>query len=275
MRIFHRRSAASLCAALCAATVASACGTSDGADGGRGGSAGEACGEIVPNGKGGILPPPDGAAACPAGACNYQSQEGCAEDEACRPYYPAGSTTVTPKCEAFGAGRSGETCSLSSDCARGFLCIEDAPGVKTCHKQCCGSDFSACDPGESCIRQFKIQFMDGHQEYAGDFCMPVGTCDPLEPDSCKNEPGRECKIVDPTGAVACMPKSTAELGDSCSPPSVCAQGLTCVGTPDTGLFCRRLCRAEQCGQPACPEAEGTCVHFDRDPPGVGECTPGW
>ena len=23
------------------------------------------------------------------------------------------------------------------------------------------------------------------------------------------------------------------------------------------------------------KAEGTCVHFDRDPPGIGECTPGW
>jgi hypothetical protein len=26
------------------------------------------------------------------------------------------------------------------------------------------------------------------------------------------------------------------------------------------------------GEPACKEGEGICVHFNRDPPGVGECT---
>src|SRR3954469_11905557 len=29
--------------------------------------------------------PPDGAAACAMGDCNYQTQDGCADDQACRP----------------------------------------------------------------------------------------------------------------------------------------------------------------------------------------------
>jgi hypothetical protein len=105
-----------------------------------------------------------------------------------------------------------------------------------------------------------------------DLCFPVNTCDPLDPASCANEAGRECKVVDPTGAVACAPKSEADVGESCAPPNVCKQGSTCIVGPSGGV-CRRLCRAEECGEPACSPGEGACVHFDRNPPGVGECTP--
>jgi hypothetical protein len=27
------------------------------------------------------------------------------------------------------------------------------------------------------------------------------------------------------------------------------------------------------GEPFCQEGEGICVHYNRDPQGVGECTP--
>lgn len=256
---------------LLPAAFAGACGGSESADGG-GGTGGGACTTIVPDGKGGTLPPPDGAAACPAGACNYQTQVGCADDQACRPYYPAGATTVSPKCEASGAGHSGDPCTLSTDCARGYMCLDDEQGGKSCHKQCCGGDWTACDPGESCIRQFFVQFADGHREQSGDVCVPVNNCDPLDSDASDCPAGRECKIVDPLGAVACTPKSAAKLGDSCSPPNVCAQGLTCVGREPAGYVCRQLCRAEECGKPDCSVAGGDCVHFDRDPVGVGECT---
>ena len=257
---------------LLPAALAGACGGSETADGGGGTGGAGACTTVVLDGKGGILPHPDGAAACPAGACNYQTQAGCSDDQACRPYYPAGATTVIPRCEAVGTGRSGDACKASTECARGYMCLADEAGGMSCHKQCCGGDWSACDPGESCIRQFFVQFADGHKEQAGDFCVPVNNCDPLDPKSCDSVPGRECKIADPTGAVACSPKSAAKLGDSCAPPNVCAQGLTCVGRASTGYFCRQLCRAEACGKPDCSVAGGDCVHFDRDPAGVGECT---
>jgi hypothetical protein len=229
--------------------------------------------------------PPDGAATCATDLCNYQTQDGCADELACRPSFPAGSTTVTPVCEAFGAGQTDDPCETSLDCAKGYLCVQlsaasedgTTPAVSRCYRQCCSGDWTACDQGTSCIRQFNVQFSDQHVEHPLDLCMPTGTCDLFDPDSCANDPAppaRECKIVDPTGAVGCMPKSSRKLGDTCSiETNGCAQGFTCVLDADSSVdgHCRRLCRAEVCGEPHCPSQEGTCVHFNRDPEGVGEC----
>jgi hypothetical protein len=132
---------------------------------------------------------------------------------------------------------------------------------------CCGADWSACDEGESCIRTLQVRAGGELLEAGVDLCFPVGTCDLFDPTACEDE-NRECKIVDPTGAVACAPRSNADVGDACAPPSVCKQGSSCVGG-----FCVRLCRFEECAEPACGD-DGTCTHFERDPPGVGECTPG-
>lgn len=207
---------------------------------------------------------PDGTEACPAGSCNYQTQEGCAEDEACRPQFNATDPDVAPGCEPVGAGEAGEPCEAQADCARGLYCAAGA-----CRRLCCGGDWSACDAGESCIRSLSVR-AGGEVTPAGvDLCFPVGTCDPFDVNSCAEEPGRECKIVDPTGAVACAPQSTKDIGDECGPPDVCRQGLTCVGGK-----CIKLCRYEECGEPSCGEDEGSCVHFLRDPEGIGECTLG-
>lgn len=223
------------------------------------------------DGGGGVEKPPDGASLCAAGPCNYQTQVSCMDNgTACRPQVPAGATTVFPGCEPAGEGVANEACKVSADCAIGYMCVQETTTVSKCRKMCCGGDWSACDSGESCIRQLAVKLADATVVSAVDLCFPVGTCDVFDPTSCANEPGRECKIVDPTGAVACAPKSTAKLGDPCGPPNVCAQGFTCVGS--ITRTCRRLCRAVLCGEPACPAEEGTCVHFDRNPPGVGECT---
>jgi hypothetical protein len=94
-------------------------------------------------------------------------------------------------------------------------------------------------------------------------CMPVGGCDVLATGTCPS--GQACTIVDPTGAVACLPEGKGTVGQDCP----CVAGFLCVADA-----CRRLCRAvEGGGEPSCPTMEGRCVHFDRDPPGVGECTP--
>ncbi len=208
--------------------------------------------------------PPDGPAACAAGDCNYQTQAGCPNDQACRPQFNAMDPEVHPGCEPVGMAASGEACTEQGDCARGLYCA-----LGTCHKQCCGADWTACDEGESCIRSVDVRA--GGEVIAADLdlCFPVGTCDPLDGSGCENEPDRECKIVDPTGAVACQPRSSADVGDSCAPPSVCKQGLNCVGG-----YCTKLCRFAACGEPTCTESEGSCVHFQRDPEGVGECTLG-
>ncbi|HEY6077689.1 MAG TPA: hypothetical protein VIW29_02740, partial [Polyangiaceae bacterium] len=65
----------------------------------------------------------------------------------------------------------------------------------------------------------------------------------------------------------CSPLSTKDVGESCGPPTVCKRGLGCVGG-----HCVKLCAFEACGEPSCAPSEGTCTRFDRDPPGVGECT---
>jgi hypothetical protein len=153
-----------------------------------------------------------------------------------------------------------------------LFCFERA-----CRKLCCGGDWSGCDEGESCIRQLSVR-LDDMMSDAGvvvdanvDLCFPIDTCDVFETDSCDDEPGRECRIVDPTGAVACAPDSNIGLGEPCDVVNQCDQGLHCVDNR-----CRALCRAESCDEePSCENADDICVHFDRDPDGVGECTPNW
>ncbi len=220
------------------------------------------CPKLVLDTLHGIDDPPDGAAACGAGDCNYQTQDGCVDGQACRPQFNATDVEVHPGCEDAGTAAAGEACMGQSDCARGTYC---AAGV--CRKLCCGADWTGCDAGESCIRNLDVRAGGEVISAEAGLCFPVNNCDPLDSSSCADEPGRECKIVDPTGAVACAPRSTAKLGESCAPPTVCQQGATCVGE-----LCIKLCRFEECGEPSCSEAEGTCVRFLRDPEGVGECT---
>ncbi|HYO93669.1 MAG TPA: hypothetical protein VER33_04115 [Polyangiaceae bacterium] len=247
-------------AALLAAFTA-ACGGADSAVDPPPGEKPVHCSRVIVDGGGGISQPPAGASACAAGICNYQTQLGCPEDQTCRPRVNADGSDVAPGCEPSGTGPAGARCSESTDCAAGTLCLE---GI--CRKQCCAGDWTACDSGESCIAQLLLELPAG-LEPAVDLCLPVGTCDVLDAESCAAEPGRDCKIVDPTGAVACVPRSNAALGEPCGPGDACAAGLTCVGGA-----CRRLCRAEACAEPMCRPGEGACVHFDRNPPGVGECT---
>lgn len=248
----------------------SASGGASGA-GGEGG-AGGACAPVDMNGHAELPLPPDGPSLCPSGACNYQTQEGCGAGQACRPAVNAEAKEVEANCEPAGTGKSGDTCSDSSDCARGYLCVGETATDQRCRRLCCGRDWSACDVGESCIRQLYLPLDASHHQYAADLCFPVNDCDPLDPDSCA-DPDRECKVVDPTGAVACAPRSSAGLGERCGDDTNgCAQGFTCIGPQGLEPTCRRLCAAEACAEPSCPSDEGTCVHFDRNPPGVGECT---
>ena len=208
--------------------------------------------------------PADGVAACPAGDCNYQSGSGCQTGSACRPQFSAESAGVNPGCEPAGNGVTGSACATSAECAARYFCAEGS-----CRKQCCGADWSTCDAGESCIRQVDVRAGGQIEDSGLALCYPVNDCDPLETGSCNGSKTRECKIVDPRGAVACEPLGAAHVGESCKPSASCVAGLVCV--LDT---CRQVCRTEMCGEPGCPEGAGACVHFNRDPDGTGECTPG-
>ncbi len=246
--------------ALLLSVSAAACGSADTVTDTR--SPHPECTPLIEEATTTIPDPPDGAAACAEGVCNYQTQAGCEADEACRPQFNATDPEVAPGCEPAGAGQAGDDCEQQSDCAPGHYCAE---GV--CRRQCCGDDWSACDEGESCILSLQVR-AGGEVLTAGmSLCLPVNTCDVFDPESCE-DPTRECKPVDPTGAVACMPRSSAGLGDDCGPPDVCQQGLSCVGG-----VCIKLCSFVECGPVGCDEGDA-CVRFDRNPPGVGECTPG-
>jgi hypothetical protein len=208
--------------------------------------------------------------------------------------------TVGPECVQSGPRDRGEPCDNDNApahlCKPGFQCIHTAGAAGTCRKLCCGEegasygDWTACDPGESCIREIVASFesppnsnnfvkVDAHV-FA---CVPVNNCDVLDAKSCEADKERPvCRIADPLGNVACMPPGDANLGEPCAhlnqcgPVQICAQTVDSHGVPLTGpLTCRRLCRMGLCGEASCPEKEGTCVHFNRDPVGVGECTPQW
>ena len=230
----------------------------------------------------GVLPsPPDGASLCAAGICNYQTQEGCSAGQTCAPHVDAKAGTVTPNCRVAGQRSHGEPCSDATanpaeQCARGFLCAEGE-----CRTPCCGGDWSACGNGESCIHQADVRIGgtgdSGTITYAGtDLCFPVGGCNVLDANSCVAENGI-CRIADPIAHVACMPPSDLGLGATCDEKHPCGAVLHCVtdATSNSPVStCRRLCPWGVCSDKTCGDA-GLCVHFNRDPAGVGECTPDW
>ena len=208
-----------------------------------------------------VAVPPNGELLCPPGACNYQTQSGCSEDEACWPFVSPGGE-IQPACANAGTRGAGQSCSEWADCARGYACIDSK-----CRHLCCGGDWSACADGDGCIRRLALQLDGGSFASGASLCYPVNTCDVLAADACASEPGQSCQVVDPRGSTACAPAGQAEVGEPCSTVVICAAGSMCVADA-----CRRLCRAEAGGEPSCPAEEGYCVHFSRDPEGVGECT---
>ena len=215
---------------------------------------------VVLDGGGEVATPPDGPSACP-GACNYQTNEGCGPNQTCFPAVSGGA--ATPACATAGAGKDGVACTTLSDCAPGYMC---ALGENVCRKLCCGGDWSVCpDPDQRCLQKLSIKEANGASVATGAMvCVPVNDCDPLTPASCPT-PTKSCQIIDGTGAVACVNEGQGEQGESCP----CKGGYLCVASA-----CRRLCKAvEGGGDPYCQEGEGICVHYNRDPAGVGECTP--
>lgn len=248
-------------AALLSVVALTACGGSNepgsaGTDGGGTGGTGG-----VLDGGGTVDPPPNGATLCPKGACNYQTQDGCTGSQACLP--AVSGSDVVPSCQGSGSAHSGEACTGWNDCAPGLFCAEGA-----CRTLCCGGDWSACPAGESCIRQLAVKVGDAGVSSGADLCFPVNNCDPLDATACADQPGMACLVVDPTGNVACTPEGSAAAGEPCSGSVHCSRGFACVASA-----CRRLCRAVAGGSPACTASEGACVHYNRDPAGVGECTP--
>jgi hypothetical protein len=216
--------------------------------------------EPILDGGGDVAAPPNGVDLCPKGDCNYQTGNGCAEAGAasCVPLPVDGG--LTPTCEPAGTVALGGACMQWTDCASGAVCAQGH-----CRKLCCGKDWTGCADGEHCLSAFEVQMPDGKVMSSGAYlCTPVNQCDALVPSSC-TEAGTTCQLADETGATACLPEGTGSPGNPCP----CKGGNTCVGG-----VCRPLCKAVSGGgDPACSGDGERCVHFNRDPSGVGECTP--
>jgi hypothetical protein len=259
---------------LCAAVTACGSDSSDKTDGGAGTGGAPS---VILDGGGVIPDPPDGAASCQSGSCNYQKQD-CPSGGSCLPTDTPPSGDWPPKCFVPGQKGAGEACSSWSDCIAGYFCVgigssEGGVVPGTCRKLCCGGDWSACPDGESCFQNVSLVPPGGGApiEANADICAPVGGCDPLTPTSC-SDTTRTCQIVDPTGNVACVKEGSGGQGAACK-DAPCKGGFVCVDS-DNGFTCRRLCKAvEGGGEPSCQSGEGICVHYNRDPANVGECTP--
>ncbi len=207
--------------------------------------------------------PPDGAAACPAGACNYQTGAGCSgTTTACIPELTG--SAVAPACSPAGTAAAGATCAQATDCVAGYVC---AGG--TCHKLCCGGDWTGCDSAtEHCIEALSYAGASGPVSTGAMLCYPVDTCDALTPSACPSP--TTCQIADATGATACLPNGSGTSGTACP----CQGGFTCVSPANGSPVCVRLCAAVAGGAaPYCGADEGYCTHYTRDPAGVGECQP--
>jgi hypothetical protein len=260
-----------LVSAVLALGIAAACGGgSDDDSSGNGGADGGGGSGGVLDGGGTIPDAPTGENFCAPGACNYQAQD-CPSGQSCLPTdTPATGADWAPKCFPAGTKAAGEACTQWSECAAGHFCAGVSTGSPgTCRQLCCGGDWSACPAGQSCYQElFLLPPGASDPVYANaDLCAPVNDCDVFDASSCAS--GKACHIVDPTGNVACVTAGTAELGEDCSASERCVAGFACVGGA-----CRRLCNASPGGgEPSCPPAEGICVHFVRNPPNVGECTP--
>lgn len=228
--------------------------------GGPEGGTGDPSREPVLDGGGDVPSSPNGEPLCPPGICNYQTGKGCTEggSASCVPL-PSGGGLV-PTCEAAGTVPFGGACTQWTECASGAICAKGK-----CLKLCCGKDWTGCPDGQHCLSLFEVQIAPGNNVSSQAFlCEPINQCNALAPLSC-TELGTTCQIADGTGATACLPEGTGAPGQPCP----CKGGYACVNNG-----CRRLCKAVAGGgEPSCPLEEGRCIHFNRDPAGVGECTP--
>jgi hypothetical protein len=242
------------------------CGSGSGTTPGTGGSSADGGPvEVILDGGGALAVPPDGASACPAGPCNYQTGSGCSgSTPACAPVLVTGTTTISPACIAPGTVAPGGACQHPGDCTAGYLC-----GGGTCRKLCCGGDWTGCDsPTEHCLQTLEYAVGSSNVPTGAMLCAPVDDCNALQPSTCTA--GTSCLIADPTGATACLAPGTGTSGEPCP----CQGGFTCVTPPGQSSVCVRLCAAVPGGAaPYCQANEGICTHYTRDPAGVGECQP--
>ena len=221
-------------------------------------------------------PHPDGPTSCATGPCNYQTQAGCPAGQTCWPHIDAVKGPVTPTCRAGGSQKKGESVTTNKAVQPGLL----LRGRRLPNDVLRRATGRHAPPGESCFHQAMAAIGES-LVYAGlRPVLPGGHCDVLDRRrACLASEAQVCRRRRPDGRGRLhAAERDLALGAACDRLDQCDAGMICAGLSGSGPTngtCRRLCRWAACGAPACGASDGECVHFTRDPDGVGECTPDW
>jgi hypothetical protein len=204
-------------------------------------------------GADGAVPFGDGGAAYDAGATGDAKpppSSGCRVTRG-----PGDVPSVT--CGTAGAGRDGDRCEKSQECAAGFEC--SAEGI--CRRYCCDG---AC---EAVSLNGATTFCDVQQTRQTTWvkvplCMPLRRCT-LFGSECKQ--AETCSIVTPAGDTGCIATGNATVGQDCE-TAHCMEGQACLGVPGHRT-CKLLCRRDKYD---CPK-DKACKGSSLFPPGFGVC----
>lgn len=181
---------------------------------------------------------------CPPGACNLESNEGCAPGEGC--YWGAAEAGADPApiCVAAGTAGTGASCTAPNDCQEGHLCQ-----AGNCATVCCGGSDLNCNTaaGEMCLN-----LVDGDTGEPLGFgaCVTPSGCS-LTAQNC--ESGTDgCYPVGGDGATDCFPAGDAAPGEACRASNSCRAGSVCLADGN----CAKIC-AIGGGEPSC-DGEQVC-----------------
>jgi hypothetical protein len=147
-------------------------------------------------------------------------------------------------CAMAGAGKDGDECTASTDCASGYECV-GSPGQ--CRHYCCGGN-------AVCSVTYAPSFCNPELVAGGAYrvpvCMPISGCTLF--GTCPS--GQTCGVVKDDGTTSCVPIGPQGVGAPCDSDD-CAAGLTCLGMVGARV-CYQLCHVS--GASECPSGT-TCT----------------
>jgi hypothetical protein len=164
-------------------------------------------------------------------------------------------------CAAAGPGKDGAACTSSSDCAGGFVCIEQKDVASGACRAFCCYGAASCEQGNYCsIRAAYDELSSSEKKLYLPVCAVATKCQLLTPGEC--EQGEACVLV-ATGTTTCQQPGVGTTGEKCP----CADGFVCAQEVDQ---CQKLCHTghdEECpgtlrcisGNAAFPAGVGVCV----------------
>ena len=182
------------------------------------------------------------------------------------------------QCMAGGFGESGSACFSGADCAPGFACVGDGPGL--CRPYCCAGASACADivGGAHCTEAPLATRPANTKKLMVPVCMPPIKCTLGEPYPC-DPPGTcscpqdsACIVVKDDGTTSCVPADSLPPEDKGVEGKACpcAPGFVCSRTTDEcvqlcPLISPEICASGRCqASPSLPEGWGTCIGMAPD-----------